>query len=387
MESQRRGGRAAGEQGEETPPDLDPSHPGFNLPDLDDLGLGSDVPVTSSPRGERAVPPPQQPPSAPQSNPWLQRGLGTPGPPGTQTPVSSVEVQCPGPDAVYGAAGGGIDLWERGKAVSNAGSAAAGAAGAAGAAEAAGVVGAAGGGLGPGSFALGSHAAGLLQANPPRERPLCQYYMLGQCFRGENCPHVHGLQCHSCGRFCLHPSRHIERAAHLIACIQSQKRARAASESATVECCICLERVMEKANPAARRFGLLACHHAFCLGCIRNWRSQNTSGMDVDAALRTCPVCRSTAHFVTPSPVWVTDPVEKDAIVERYKLKLKTIDCKHFAHGDGTCPFGTSCFYRHQYRDGTLEEVTLRKLGTADGTVRVAKTVRLSDFLFPDLGH
>merc|ERR1711903_356668 len=66
--------------------------------------------------------------------------------------------------------------------------------------------------------------------------------------------------------------------------------ARAASESATVECCICLERVMEKANPAARRFGLLACHHAFCLGCIRNWRSQNTSGMDIDAALRTCPV-------------------------------------------------------------------------------------------------
>jgi E3 ubiquitin-protein ligase makorin len=85
--------------------------------------------------------------------------------------------------------------------------------------------------------------------------------------------------------------------------------------------------------------------------------------------------------------VWVTDPAEKDAIVERYKLKLKSIDCKHFKFGDNTCPFGASCFYRHQYRDGTLEELTLRKVGAADGTLRVAKTVRLSDFLFPDLAR
>lgn len=30
-------------------------------------------------------------------------------------------------------------------------------------------------------------------------------------------------------------------------------------------------------------------------------------------------------------------------------------DCAHFDFGDGTCPFGTSCFYRHAYRDGRLE--------------------------------
>jgi hypothetical protein len=30
-------------------------------------------------------------------------------------------------------------------------------------------------------------------------------------------------------------------------------------------------------------------------------------------------------------------------------------DCIHFDFGDGTCPFGTSCFYRHAYRDGRLE--------------------------------
>lgn len=36
-------------------------------------------------------------------------------------------------------------------------------------------------------------------------------------------------------------------------------------------------------------------------------------------------------------------------------------DCAHFDFGDGTCPFGTSCFYRHAYRDGRLE-VRRRKI-------------------------
>lgn len=34
---------------------------------------------------------------------------------------------------------------------------------------------------------------------------------------------------------------------------------------------------------------------------------------------------------------------------------LSLQDCIHFDFGDGTCPFGTSCFYRHAYRDGRLE--------------------------------
>ena len=372
--------QAGGGQGEEeTPPDLDPSHPGFNLPELDDLGLGSAGPFEPSSSGSPEGPAAPDEPPAP--NPWLGRERGLPGAPGlAQAP--SVR----GLDAVYGAGGGGGDLWEQGGAV--------GQPYFGGGAQQA----RAGGGVGPPrppgppgppGFVVGAPGmpGGFSSGHPAVGRPLCQHYIQGQCFRGEACPHVHGLQCHSCARFCLHPTNHVERAAHLMACIRSQKQARSVAESAVVECCICLERVMEKANPAERRFGLLACHHAFCLGCIRNWRSQNTSGVDVDAALRTCPVCRSTAHFVTPSPVWVTDPAEKDAIVERYKLKLKTIDCKHFNFGDNTCPFGASCFYRHQYRDGTLEEVTLRKVGAADGTVRVAKTVRLSDFLFPDLAR
>jgi hypothetical protein len=38
-----------------------------------------------------------------------------------------------------------------------------------------------------------------------------------------------------------------------------------------------------------------------------------------------------------------------------YKSKLGSIDCRHFLQGSGNCPFGTSCFYRHAYPDGTLD--------------------------------
>jgi E3 ubiquitin-protein ligase makorin len=57
------------------------------------------------------------------------------------------------------------------------------------------------------------------------------------------------------------------------------------------------------------------------------------------------------------------------------------IDCKYFDYGNGTCPFGTSCFYKHMFRDGSREEVKLRHLGAADGNTVIAKNVRLSDFL------
>ena len=33
------------------------------------------------------------------------------------------------------------------------------------------------------------------------------------------------------------------------------------------------------------------------------------------------------------------------------------IDCKYYNFGEGTCPFGSSCFYAHVNRDGRREEV------------------------------
>lgn len=110
-----------------------------------------------------------------------------------------------------------------------------------------------------------------------------------------------------------------------------------------------------------------------------NWRSTNEA--DIDTALRTCPVCRQTCFFVTPSSVWPSTPEEKADIVDGYKSKLKATDCMHFNYGDGTCPFGTSCFYRHVNRNGEEETPSLRWAGTADSGVRVIQPVRLCDFL------
>jgi hypothetical protein len=45
-------------------------------------------------------------------------------------------------------------------------------------------------------------------------------------------------------------------------------------------------------------------------------------------------------------------------------------ECKYFNKGEGTCPFGNKCFYRHALADGTIKDVgpprRRRKFG-ADG--------------------
>jgi len=72
-------------------------------------------------------------------------------------------------------------------------------------------------------------------------------------------------------------------------------------------------------------------------------------------AVRACPVCRQVTHYVTPSLVWPADEDEKEAIMGAYKNKLGSIDCRFFDFGSGTCPFSTSCMYRHAYKNGQLE--------------------------------
>ncbi len=66
-------------------------------------------------------------------------------------------------------------------------------------------------------------------------------------------------------------------------------------------------------------------------------------------------MCRQVTHYVTPSLVWPADEDEKAAIRGAYKNKLGSIDCRNFDFGSGTCPFGTSCMYRHAYKNGQLE--------------------------------
>ncbi|XP_057499408.1 putative RING-type E3 ubiquitin transferase C3H69 [Actinidia eriantha] len=217
----------------------------------------------------------------------------------------------------------------------------------------------------------------------PADRPICSFAAAGNCPRGERCPHIHGNLCPSCRKHCLHPFRPQEREEHIKICEKKRNHLEALKFSQEIECSVCLERVLSKPTAAERKFGLLSeCDHPFCVSCIRNWRSSSpTSGMDVNSTLRACPICRKVSFFVIPSVIWYATKEEKQEIVDSYKSKLRSIDCKHFDFGNGSCPFGTSCFYKHAYCDGRLEEVALRHLGAEDGQTVIAKSVRLSDFL------
>ncbi|XP_051124247.1 E3 ubiquitin-protein ligase makorin-like [Andrographis paniculata] len=217
----------------------------------------------------------------------------------------------------------------------------------------------------------------------PADRPICSFAAAGECPRGVNCPNMHGDLCPMCKKNCLHPFRPQEREEHLKMCEKRQKHLEALRRSQEIECSVCLERILTKPTPSERKFGILSeCDHPFCIACIRNWRSTSpSSGMDANSTLRSCPICRKLSYFVIPSVIWYSSKEEKQEIVESYMAKLNSIDCKHFDFGNGTCPFGTSCFYKHAYRDGRLEEVALRHLGAEDGNTVIAKNIRLSDFL------
>ncbi|KAG6501019.1 E3 ubiquitin-protein ligase makorin-like [Zingiber officinale] len=225
---------------------------------------------------------------------------------------------------------------------------------------------------------LGDHPTYLTDS----DRPICSFAAAGRCPYGQSCPRLHGDLCTICGKHCLHPFRPDEREEHIKMCQKNNKHLEALKYSQEIECSVCLDRVHSKPNPAERKFGLLSeCDHPFCISCIRNWRGNSpASGMDINSALRACPICRKLSYFVIPSIIWYSTKEEKQEIVDNYKAKLKSIDCKYFDFGNGTCPFGTSCFYKHAYRDGRLEEVVLRHLDAEDGNTVIAKDIRLSDF-------
>merc|ERR1719427_430775 len=130
----------------------------------------------------------------------------------------------------------------------------------------------------------------------------------------------------------------------------------AAQRSSGMSCSICLDVVKEKADITERQFGILEnCNHAFCLVCIRKWRVASHMEKTV---IRACPICRVTSWFVTPSDYWIEDEQEKNKLINNYKDHLKTKHCRNFDRGKGTCQFGSSCFYKHIFEDGTEEEVT-----------------------------
>ena len=159
-------------------------------------------------------------------------------------------------------------------------------------------------------------------------------------------------------------------------------------ESLRAECGICRERVLGSGRSAKeKKFGLLTgCNHAFCLGCIREWRGVLAQSKEV---VRGCPICRAQTYFIVPFDRLVVDKQRKKRIIEMYKENLSHIRCKHFdAHQD--CPFQNSCFYKHVMPNGEVVDkkvvLNYRTKYEDDGTAttEVIRDVLLAEFIFDD---
>ncbi|PIK57192.1 putative E3 ubiquitin-protein ligase makorin-1 [Apostichopus japonicus] len=200
---------------------------------------------------------------------------------------------------------------------------------------------------------------------------LCPFAIKGTCRYGDNCCYTHGKVCEFCNMACLHPFESEQNQQHKEECIKnhevSMKESFDLQRSEAVSCSICMEIVLEKTNHKDQKFGILTnCTHAFCLECIRKWRSSKECEKKV---VRACPVCRVPSNFVCPSEFWIEDKEEKQVLIDKYKDALSKKDCKYFNEGRGECPFGANCFYRHAYKDGTLQDRSkaVRRYGNANG--------------------
>ncbi len=206
---------------------------------------------------------------------------------------------------------------------------------------------------------------------------LCIFAMTGKCRYGTVCRNVHGLQCPRCLLFCLHPYDLDQNEAHITACLERPVKETALSVDEDLECGICLEKVLSKADP---RFGLLNCEHVFCLGCIRQWRSSGPCTVD-PTSIRSCPLCRVITYFIVPSSQFVRGGQDKQDIIDTYKRKLQLINCRHYDQGRGRCPFGNSCFYNHVNADGMSTGDIARSYVDSNEQIKVIREFRLSDFL------
>ncbi|XP_034539500.1 probable E3 ubiquitin-protein ligase makorin-2 [Notolabrus celidotus] len=213
---------------------------------------------------------------------------------------------------------------------------------------------------------------------------LCPYAAAGHCYYEENCTYLHGDLCEVCGLQVLHPHDTEQRRAHEKMCMLAfeadMEKAFAAQLSQDKVCSICMEVVVQKANPSDRRFGILSsCCHTFCLACIRQWRcTRNFSNKIIKA----CPECRVSSEFVIPSVYWVEDQDDKDHLIELFKSGVGKKACKYFDQGRGSCPFGGKCLYLHAFPDGTRAEADRpRKQLSSEGNVRFMNSVRLWDFI------
>ena len=167
----------------------------------------------------------------------------------------------------------------------------------------------------------------------------------------------------------------VDTSQHLARCWGSKAHSVELQQSEKAECGICKEGVLERGH----QFGLLTgCNHAFCVQCIREWRGVLHQKKE---ATRACPMCRKMTWFIVPCDRLVTDPTRKLQVIQKYQERLSKIRCKHFDRSE-ECPFGSSCFYQHIRRDGTVDEKKvpdLRHVINEDGEFEVLKDSMLSD--------
>ncbi|EDV97247.1 GH14787 [Drosophila grimshawi] len=201
----------------------------------------------------------------------------------------------------------------------------------------------------------------IKQGEPHSLDEVCPYE--SPCPYGKYCPYrIHMELCEMCDQYCLHPTDQAQRKKHNRECLQQHEQAMelsfAIAQSKDKTCGICFDTIMEKAG-REKRFGILPnCNHIFCLECIRTWRQAKQFEHKIT---RACPECRVCSDFVCPSAFWVETKEEKDKLLNDYRAALGAKDCKYFKKGEGKCPFGNKCFYKHALPNGDIVDVGLPK--------------------------
>ncbi|XP_040579046.1 E3 ubiquitin-protein ligase makorin-1 [Lepeophtheirus salmonis] len=218
------------------------------------------------------------------------------------------------------------------------------------------------------------------------EFQICPYGMIGECRYGEHCAYIHGHLCDYCQKCQLHPTHEEQRRHHREKCIQKHEAemeiAFAVARSKEKTCGICMEVVLEKEEGDAR-FGIMPnCNHCFCLPCLRTWRQAKQFDNKI---VRSCPECRQKSDYICPSRLWVESKEDKDKLFSKYKTALNKKECKYFKKGQGECPFGNKCFYKHASADGKSVDVgppqRRQRRFNVEGDLNFIRRFLLYDFL------
>lgn len=213
---------------------------------------------------------------------------------------------------------------------------------------------------------------------------ICSFYIAGNCRFGKGCRDKHVLSSELSYENQLDNNNNNKMKEILESEIEEAKKA---------ECGICLEQIGSSSSSGAGNLGMLSnCECTFCLDCIRNWRKNlvtSTTKADVKIPkstphFRLCPLCRRESFFVVPCMRLIKDPERKRLVVEEYKKSLSEITCKNY-YETGSCPFGSSCFYRHISPSGELEKTTAPRhlINISEGSAEYYNPTMLASFVPP----